>query len=205
MSRLAGVLLDWEGEEIACDDNFLEELASTHDSSNTYWKCKWSYIIDYAVGPRFTVNFVLEGRRFQDNCRWYLTFTLPYASVCPCSLEMVRATGRGIPHMQRSRMTITVRLSEFNESLPQYTSWMITDLVDELKLMPWAEMKRVEELYWCQQAEDHPMFVEDVARKAVKVVNEWSWIDDWVIVAEHEESIHEHNVVAVAWRGKELR
>jgi len=205
MSRLAEKLLDWEFEPIDLDDTLLEELSLTHEGSDSYWKCRWKDIIDLS-GPRMIVDLVLEGRYIysQNIKQWYLSMTVPYASVCPCSMEMVKTVGRGVPHMQRSKAMLTVRLSQ-RVDLPEIVSDAVTDIADVVQLLPWMVMKRKDELTWCQKAAECPMFVEDVARKLAQMVEEWQWIDDWVIVVEHEESIHEHNAVAVVWRGVELR
>jgi len=209
MSRLAGTLIAWEDEEIGTDDELLEELSATHDGSNAYWKCRWEDKWVGVDGSRFMVPLTLEGKLVDGTTRWYLTFTVPYASVCPCSAEMCNTVRAGIPHMQRSRVTVTVRIHDTavssSQSLPWAVSAIIADVCDVVKLLPVPVMKREDELRWCQQAEEHKMFVEDVARQVAKVAESWNWIDDWVIVAEHEESIHEHNAVAVVWKGVELR
>lgn len=204
MSRLVRVLLSWTGKRIDMHDELLEQIASTHGDV-AYWKCRWQDIIELD-GPRFTVDLTLEGRYNAGKSSWYLTISMPYASVCPCSLEMLTASGSdGVPHMQRSRLYLTVRVRKTNESLERLVMDAVLSLNHRLVLTPWAVMTRAQELQWCVRAKRHPMFVEDVARSVAQMVREWKWIDDWVIVAEHEESIHEHNVVAVVWKGDELR
>ncbi len=64
-------------------------------------------------------------------------------------------------------------------------------------------MKRKDELAWCERAADTNLFVEDAAREVAKAID--NWFNDWVVVCEHEESIHQHNVVAVCRKGDELR
>ena len=54
-----------------------------------------------------------------------------------------------------------------------------------------------------RQAADINLFVEDAAREVAKAID--NWFNDWVVVCEHEESIHQHNVVAVCRKGDELR
>lgn len=205
MSRLTDVLLLWEGEPIECANELLKELSDTHDGATAYWKCRWKNLVEFMGGARVKLDYVLEGRTVGDECRWYFTIVMPYASVCPCSMEMCRAVRRGVPHMQRSKVSVTVRLKDGVE-LSEINAIMEVDLAESVKLLPKPVMKREEELAWCIEAEKNPMFVEDVARVVANAVqSKWDFVDDYVIVVEHEESIHEHNAVAVVWKGDELR
>lgn len=204
MSRLVRVLLDWETEPIERDDELLRELQDTHNESTVYWTCKWHDLKTFD-GPRFTVFLELEGKLVESKTKWYLTIKFPYASVCPCSLSMVKKAREGVPHMQRSFANITLRFSDMNESLETIVDSIIVDLIEDIKLVPWGLMKRLDELNWCKEAERSPLFVEDAARKIAMLANTWQWFDDWVIVVEHQESIHDHDAVAIQWKGVELR
>lgn len=205
MSRLTDVLLSWEGEPIECANEMLRELSDTHDGATAYWKCRWDDLVEFLDGARAKIDYVLEGRVIGDEYKWYFTIAMPYASVCPCSMEMCKAVGSGIPHMQRSRISVTVRLRDGTD-LVDCATIMEVGIAETVKLLPKPVMKRAEELAWCIEAEKNPMFVEDVARSVAKMVNTaWDFAEDYVIVVEHEESIHEHNAVAVVWKGDELR
>jgi len=70
-------------------------------------------------------------------------------------------------------------------------------------LIPVSLMKREDELKWCQLASEFNLFVEDAARVIGDVIDAYS-TPDWVVVCEHEESIHQHNVVAVCRKGGRL-
>ena len=203
MSRLAEVLEEWEGEEIEIDNEFLDVIEKTHGECDVYWKCEWNDI--FKAERRFMVKLQLEGRKIRgDGYRWYLTFVVPYASVCPCSAAMCKSVGEGVPHMQRSEVKVTVEVEKEME-LQWLLTDMILDVVDVVKLVPSMVLTREEELEWCKKAEKVNLFVEDVVRKVADVVDRWEWIKDWVVCAEHEESIHQHNVVAIVWKGRELR
>jgi GTP cyclohydrolase FolE2 len=63
-------------------------------------------------------------------------------------------------------------------------------------------MKRNDELSWCVRAGTTNLFVEDAARLCGAAITDL--FADWVVVCEHQESIHQHNVVAVCRMGDSL-
>jgi len=204
MSRLAEVLRQWEDEEITMDNELIDELQSTHETKDVYWKCEWNDV--FRGEKRFMIHLQLEAKRIIDETKWYMTYEIPYVSVCPCSAEMCRAMGLGIPHMQRSKLVVTTRLGKDEIDLSWLATAIVVDSMEVVKLSPTLILSREDELEFCRTAAEHQMFVEDVARSIAKMLDDWlEFIDDWVIVAEHEESIHQHNAVAIVWKGVELR
>lgn len=193
MSRLADALSEYEMASIDLDDELLQDISVSHDDSDSYWECNWTccHYIDDKQPLYFESS--LEGTLLASETNWYLTFTVPYASVCPCSAEMTTLLG-GHPHMQRAKAKVTGKLKG-NEDLCNVQTLVVSNIIDVVGLVPIPIMKRSDELKWCQRAATYNLFVEDAARLIADSID--PWFQDWVVVCEHEESIHQHNVVAV--------
>ena len=201
MSRLVDIIRELEGEPIEMDDSILELLASSHDTSNSYWDCAWESLHSVDDNQSLRISCRLEGVKRDKDVKWYVTLAVPYAAVCPCSHEMVKARGHGIPHMQRATARVTGLLNP-QEDLSIAIGTAVSKICNAVVLIPLPHMKRKDELAWCERAADTNMFVEDAAREVAKAID--NWFNDWVVVCEHEESIHQHNVVAVCRKGDEL-
>lgn len=201
MSRLVETLEAYEGELIAIDSNIIEDLATSHGVDNSYWSCKWDSLYEFEENQRIKVRCGLEANLIDFIPKWYLTVNVPYASVCPCSAQMTKQEG-GIPHMQRATAVVT-GLIENHTDLDMLLSTTISRVINAVGLIPMPLMKRVDELRWCQHADEVNLFVEDACREVANVID--GWFNDWVIVCEHEESIHQHNVLATCNAGKTLK
>lgn len=199
MSRLVEKVYSLDGEQIVCDDDFLVSIADTHDSISSRWECRWQ--TKFNGEKEFMMDVFLEGVFLNEECKWYLTFTVPYASVCPCSHEMVKAAGHGVPHMQRSIAQITGEINEFDD-LDNLLIVAASRVADTVDLVPEGLMKRPDELAWCERAADINLFVEDSSRAIADVIDDI--FPDWTVVVRHMESIHEHDVIAVARKGDRL-
>lgn len=201
MSRLVEIIRELEGEPIEMDDSILELLSLSHDTTNSYWDCAWDSLHLTDDDQNLRIACRLEGVKRDDNINWYITLAVPYASVCPCSHEMVSARGHGVPHMQRAVAKVTGLLNP-HEDLSIAIGTTVSKICDAVVLVPLPHMKRKDELAWCERAADTNLFVEDAAREVAKSID--NWFNDYVVVCEHEESIHQHNVVAVCRKGDEL-
>lgn len=201
MSRLVDIIRELEGEPIEMDDSILELMAMSHDTSNAYWDCAWDSLHSIDDMQTLRIQCRLEGVKRANDINWYITLSVPYASVCPCSHEMVKSNGHGIPHMQRATARVTGLLNP-HEDLSTAICTAVSKICDAVVLLPLPYMKRRDELDWCEKAADTNLFVEDAARYVAKAID--NWFNDWVVVCEHEESIHQHNVVAVCRKGDEL-
>jgi len=122
---------------------------------------------------------------------------VPYISTCPCSASLVEQEARGgYPHMQRGKVDLTVTID------PDYqeTVWFedLIDLVEaELVVVPFPIVKRIDEAWLAQASAKHTAFVEDVARVVAQSCTGDSRFASWHVVAESQESIHQHNAYAV--------
>lgn len=202
MSRLVEVLMGCTDDLIEPDRNLLDELSASHDIDNAYWECKWKDMFPVSSSQSMTVTLKMEGVKIKEGIyEWYLTYVIPYASVCPCSAEMCGMMG-GIPHMQRAVAEITGRINGGKIELEELASITVEKVAEAVTLVPIPLLKRDGELEWCQRASTKHLFVEDAARAIGKAIDEW--YEDYVVVCKHFESIHQHNVVAVCRKGRKL-
>ncbi len=202
MSRLVKVLHEYDGEAIEPDDGLLEELCSSHDVKDAYWECKWESMHEVGDMQMINITCMLEGIMAADDIKWFLTLDVPYSSVCPCSAEMTRFAGHGIPHMQRAIAHVTGEMLA-NHDLDTLITVVANNILSAVELFPLQYMKRQDELAWCEKAADVNLFVEDAARRVADAVD--GKFADWVVVCEHFESIHQHNVMAVCRKGDVLQ
>ena len=154
-----------------------------------------------------------------------LTFSVFYSSTCPCSAALSRQAIQerftesfskrtenvsfeemrnwlgeekniaATPHSQRSKATITLKLTEdFSPSLPR-----LIDLAeDTLKTSVQSIVKREDEKEFAKLNAANLMFAEDAARKLKKAVHQLSDVKSFDIKVCHYESLHAHNAVAYA-------
>lgn len=124
-----------------------------------------------------------------------------YSSACPCSTELSRhaALSRsvfGIPHSQRSVARIGLDMSGL--------VW-IEDVVDCCREALLTETlvfcKREDEQAFAELNGSQPKFVEDAIRYLAEAFNDLEGVDDYKIICSHQESLHNHNAVAVITKG----
>lgn len=124
---------------------------------------------------------------------------------CPCSLELAKnlmeMEGKESGgHQQRAFAEVTV---EYDEIL-----W-IEDLVKEVegavKAIPYPIIRKPDEQNICYTARANPLFVEEASRIIGVALNQDEKILDFVVVCNHEESIHASNAVAVIRKGDRLQ
>ena len=125
-----------------------------------------------------------------------------YSSACPCSTELSQhvALNRGIfgiPHSQRSIARIGL---EFNDII-----W-IEDVIKHCRKALVTETlvfcKRQDEQAFAEQNGSQPKFVEDAIRYLAEELNKNPKIIDYKVVCSHQESLHNHNAIAVITKGK---
>ena len=127
-----------------------------------------------------------------------------YSSTCPCSLELSEHARRfrnqlATPHSQRSVARISVVLTQGQ------VLWF-EDLIDlcrdavptETQVM----VKRQDEQAFAELNAANPIFVEDSARLFCKVLKEDKRIEDFRVVASHQESLHSHDAVSILTEGE---
>ena len=204
MSRLVGLIEDNSYNYIEPAVHMMQYAIENHNASKAFWEVSWNdtlmFTPDRLKSTYLIIPMTLEGALIKGGApEWFFTFEFPYASVCPCSAEMTKSAGNGHPHMQRATATVTVQLNGNLEVVRP----LLERIANAVGLIPVSLMKREDELAWCQLASEFNLFVEDAARVIGDVVDASS-TPDWVVVCEHEESIHQHNVVAVCRKGGRL-
>ncbi len=135
--------------------------------------------------------------------RRFLHLDYVYSSTCPCSLELSEhaRSGRGqmaTPHSQRSVARISV------EMLPGAALWF-EDLIEICRAAVPTEtqvmVKREDEQAFAELNAANPIFVEDAARLFCAGLSADPRINDFRIVASHQESLHSHDAVSVLTHG----
>lgn len=124
----------------------------------------------------------------EDSAEPLLTVAVPVTTLCPCSKEISEAGA----HNQRAVITLTVRAKAL--------IWL-EDLVALAEACGSSEvyalLKRPDEKYLTEWAYSHPMFVEDVARKAAQLAAAHHDITWFSVTVESFESIHAHSAFAL--------
>ncbi len=183
----------------------LRECQSRLKSDNAYTSIKFDYFLRSTAPVSGITSYSdyraeMEGRLVDGNIRLFLKLHMMYTSLCPCSKEISEYGA----HNQRSLADVTVELDESNGIM-----W-IEDLVDIINKCASAPiinaLKRVDEAYQTELMYENPVFVEDMVRKvAVELDKELDKrIKDYLVVVNHEESIHQSTAVAVISAGREL-
>lgn len=126
-----------------------------------------------------------------------------YSSACCCSAALTEHAAMtrgiyGIPHSQRSIARIGL---EFNDLI-----W-IEDVVDMCRRALITETlvfcKREDEQCFSEMNGAQPKFVEDAIRYIAQELNNNENITNWKSICSHNESLHNHNAVAVMTKGIE--
>ena len=182
----------------------LQTVKEQLKADNAWLKVKFDYFLT-RLAPVSKIpslqNYecTLEGRLIDGQERYYLTVAVPYTSLCPCSKEMSQYNA----HNQRSFGDVTVELVEAE------MCWIedIVELVEKMGSAPIINiLKRPDEKWQTELMYENPVFVEDMARKVATALDEWldKKINDYVFVANHEESIHLHTACSVINAGRKL-
>lgn len=125
-----------------------------------------------------------------------------YSSACPCSTELsnhaaLNRSVYGIPHSQRSVARIGLDLNDL--------VW-IEEVIDACRQALTTETlvfcKREDEQAFAELNGAQPKFVEDAIRFLADRFTEMYGVDDFKIICSHQESLHNHNAVAVITKGK---
>ena len=138
----------------------------------------------------------------EGSYRFFLTVEYIYSSTCPCSFELAHeaTSSRGVAanaHSQRSKLTVKI---EFD---PYKIVW-IEDLVElcreNIPTEVQVVVKRRDEQAFAELNGANLLFSEDVCRIMYQALDVWynqCRIEDFSIVVEHFESLHNWNAIAV--------
>jgi GTP cyclohydrolase I len=210
------------GRDLNLREYIRELLKATRErlgATDSYVKIKFDYfLINEAPASKLKsyMNYkcIIEGKQkhntnshmfeCEDNIpiieELYLTVQVPYTSLCPCSKEISNYGA----HNQRSFADVKVKLVDSN------VCWIedIIKVVESTASAPIINgLKREDEAYQTELMYENPMFVEDMVRAiSQRLDSEFldKSISDYVIIAEHQESIHLHNCLAIITANRKL-
>jgi len=185
----------------------LKAVKEKLESRDAFLKVSFDYFLTrYAPATKIpslqNYRCWFEGRLIDGKERYFLSVTVPYTSLCPCSKKISEYNA----HNQRSFGEVIVELKDnVNE-----TCWIedIIELVEKSGAAPIINiLKRPDEAFQTELMYENPVFVEDMARKVSALLDKWmdTKILDYLFIANHEESIHMHNAVSVISAGRELK
>jgi GTP cyclohydrolase I len=192
-----------------------ELLKTKHNALDSYIKVRFPYSTiknspasqqqSYSVHDCELEGQIITNTLGQLQTHLFLTVEVQYMSCCPCSKEMslidesLWSSSNDRPgygaHMQRSVARVKVHLTDKD------IVW-IEDIVDIVNNAASCEifnlLKRPDEKWVTEKAYSNPKFCEDVVRDiGLGLEKHQNVIDGFVIVTEHEESIHQYNAVSV--------
>ncbi len=211
MSRLPQVLL--EHSPLTIDKHSIQNVLDVIQQRSGEF-CEDYYIktsFDYAreiFSPVTNLKHIMivpikiKVSKIKEKYIHLLELTIPYTSLCPCSKEISKYSA----HNQRSFATVTVELDKIDYK--EVVDNLIVRIEKSVSCPIYNLLKRPDEKYVTEKAYENPGFVEDVSRKIGIEFDTFldnGYIKDYSIVINHEESIHQHNAVALLNAGIKLR
>ncbi len=186
----------------------LKETKTRLGATQSYAKIRFDYfLIKEApvskMKSHLNCKCILEGEHKEswtpNTDKLYLTVSVPYSSLCPCS----KAISDYGAHNQPSLADVKVEL------IPGQMCWIeeLVDLVESVASAPIRNiLKREDEAYMTELMYERPFFVEDMIRNiSVKLDEKLDKnIADYSCVVNHFESIHQQFAVAVATADRNL-
>ena len=180
-----------------------------HKAHSAYVKVEFPYTI-VTKSPKSGYESVkvydcgIEVTNIKGEIKKYLNVKIQYIATCPCSLELARVLKEDEDkdsggHQQRAFGEIKIQFEN--------TVWiedLIADVEAAIKAVPYPVIRKPDEQFICYTARQNPLFVEEASRTIALVLEKNEKILDYVVVCNHEESIHESNAVAVVRKGVSL-
>ena len=150
--------------------------------------------IDFPIYYPCIYKIILNNNKF----RLFRGITVPYTSYCPCSYSLVESAKIGIPHNQRSYCSLYVELPlnmdvQFIELINLIES-RVVNIIHPI-------LRRMDEQYVAIKASENKFFIEDIIRRISYELNVDKKIKDWIVICNHEESLHQHDAFSICWKG----
>ena len=216
LSRLYLIMHEQIKDKLSLDgmEGALRELAEKQGSKNAYCKLRFKYPMHQkalrtkGVEGHIAYKTELEGQYIDGDYKWFLTVDYVYSSTCPCSFELAhdarsKRNAAANAHSQRSILKVKVAFPRTDNNI----IW-IEDIVDLCREHIPTEVqivvKRRDEQAFAELNGANLLFSEDAVRIMHQGLDEWvqeGRIDDFSIVASHEESLHPWNAIAVSTGG----
>ena len=153
-------------------------------------------------------DIALEVVDFEGITKRIIHLDYVYSSTCPCSLELAehaRATRNQLatPHSQSSVARISAEIN------PNFSTFWFEDMVELCREAVPTEtqvmVKREDEQAFAELNGSNPIFVEDAVRSFAKKLSAEPRINDYRIIASHQESLHSHDAISVLTEGKTFK
>ena len=216
LSRLYLIMHEKIKDQLSLDgmEAAIKELADKQGSKNAYCKLRFKYpmfqqaLRTKGVRGHIAYKTELEGQYRGGDYKWFLTIDYVYSSTCPCSFELAhdarsKRKAAANAHSQRLILKVKVAFDRKNDNLV----W-IEDLVDLCRENIPTEVqivvKRRDEQAFAELNGANLLFSEDAVRIMHDALDVWvadQKINDFSIVASHEESLHPWNAIAVSVGG----
>jgi len=149
-------------------------------------------------------DIALELVEKQGKVSKFIHLDYVYSSTCPCSLELAEHARQtrgqlATPHSQRSVARISV------QTIPGEDCLWFEDLIDICRVAVPTEtqvmVKREDEQAFAELNAANPIFVEDAARLFFEGLQADPRIEDFRVIASHQESLHSHDAVSIVTEG----
>lgn len=223
LSRLYLIMHEKIKDQLSLDgmESALKELAEGQGANNAYCKLRFKYPMyqealrtrkkdnpDVKQRGHIAYKTELEGQYRDGDYKWFLTIDYVYSSTCPCSFELAhdareKRNAAANAHSQRSILKVKVAFDRSEGNIV----W-IEDLVDLCRENIPTEVqivvKRRDEQAFAELNGANLLFSEDAVRIMHDALDGWvdqNKIEDFSIVASHEESLHPWNAIAVSTGG----
>lgn len=209
MSRYLEVLHEVLEENVVSVDivrKILKTLLLRLDSTDSHVKMHFNYFVKKKAPVSEKKGYVhyactLEGKYLENvGEKLYLTVEVYYTSLCPCSKEISINSA----HNQKSSAKVTVEL--VSDNLIKIED-IIKIVEEQASCELFSVLKRPDEKFVTEKAYANPKFVEDMARDVAIQLDLLldKQIKDYSVVINHEESIHQHQAVAIIHANRSLR
>jgi len=213
LSEFMRYLKEYVNKPLLIPDDISKILKSFHKISrdNIYWNASYiKFEFDYKKEVQSPVSensfpeFYKSFYKFQMIDGTVLTtykgVTIPYSNYCPCSKSLCDHAGKGIPHSQKSYCDLIVKSEEKCLSF----DYMIKLIKECVVNKTYPIIRRMDEQNIAIKASENTFFIEDIIRRIRRSLKMIDSIDDWIIRLRHIESIHQHEVIAIDYKGEEF-
>ena len=171
---------------------YLDSLCSVHEVEEAFVKFRLHYPYTQVAPESNRVStrkipLELEGEKKGNTYTFYFKVILYVTSLCPCS-KLLSDHGA---HNQRTMIEARCRLQE-DIDFSEFLDCMNLGSAPIIELL-----KRPDEKAVTEEAYENPKFCEDIARDVAKAIEKFVGVENYSIVVESEESIHDHTALAI--------
>lgn len=202
LSRLLEVLDQVSSDVVSSDlqtmELYLKTLQERLNAQNAYLKLRFPILLSQEapvtkISGHIRYECTLSGEISNGDLRVFKTIRVPYMSACICSKSISLFNA----HCQRSFADVTLLLQD--SDVPFET---VVTIVEQAASAPIrATLKREDEKWITETSYDRAGFVETISRQIAKQLDGLR-ARGWLVVCEHEESLHQHNAVALIRGGE---